>query len=118
MRGGYKSPSRWAEQLRCLLVPTRCGMLTYYSPEWDHYMRVAITMGMVRPHYYGGQEARDWLSENIVEVGPYQIWVGNYPHSYGHKGVDGRARPSFATMRLLKKEVTRIHREHMENLNA
>ena len=54
-------------------------MMTRYCPEWDHYMRVAITMGMVRPHYYGLQECRDWLSDASVEVGPYKIWVGNYP---------------------------------------
>jgi hypothetical protein len=115
---GYKPPSRWAERLRCLFPPTRWGMMTYYSPEWDHYMRMAITMGMVRPYYYGLQECRDWLSDASVEVGPYKIWVGNYPFAYGYESPEGRARPSFATMRLLKKEVRRIHREHEEKFNA
>jgi hypothetical protein len=90
-------------------------MLTYYCPEWDNYMRVAITMGMVRPHYYGPGEPAEWLSEHSVDVGPHNIWVGNYPYSYGHTEWAGRARPSFATMRLLKKEVKRLHRQHMEN---
>ena len=118
MSKGYKPPSRWAERLRCLFPPTRWGMMTYYSPEWDHYMRMAITMGMVRPYYYGLQECRDWLSDASVEVGPYKIWVGNYPFAYGYESPEGRARPSFATMRLLKKEVRRIHREHEEKFNA
>ena len=112
---GYTPPYRWAEQLRCLFPPSRWGMLTYYCPEWDNYMRVAITMGMVRLHYHGLEELPEWVSDHSVDVGPHNVWVGNYPFSYGHKGWDGRVRPSFATMRLLKKEVKRLRRQHEEN---
>jgi hypothetical protein len=78
-------------------------------------MRVAIVMGMVRLHYHGLEELPEWVSDHSVDVGPHNVWVGNYPFSYGHKGLDGRARPSFATMRLLKKEVKRLRRQHEEN---
>lgn len=117
---GYKPPPRWLEKLRGVMR-LQVGMLIEYDPEWDHWLRVAITLGMVKPSYYGGAVVDEykWLSEYTVQVGPYTVWVGNYPYAFGHKEGEGpKRRPSFATMKLLHDEVQRIRKELLEDYNA
>lgn len=116
MSKGYTPPSRWAETLRRILY-FHWHMQTTYCPEWDHYVRMALTLGMVS---FG-----DRVSEHVCSVGPHEVWVSNYPYAYGHSlwadrfhGLEPDLRPSYATMRLLHKEVARLRREKEENTNA
>lgn len=120
MIGSYEPPSRLRDTLSRLLVPTRWIMLEPYSPEWDHWLRVAILLGMVKPFYYS-QRSSSSPMDAVVQVGDRIVWVGNYHYSYGFEwgrpnGAEAipRGRPSFATMRLLKKEVKRLHRMEKE----
>ena len=105
---GYKPPTPFRE-----LASRAFGliiMLKPYDPDWDHYVRVAIALGMIRPYHYSEVADPKWLSNCSVHIGKVAAWVGNYPYSYGvHPDLD--VRPSYATIRLLKKHVDRVIRE-------
>jgi hypothetical protein len=102
MRSGYSAPPEWLENFKAFFHGT---MATTYCQVWDHYVRVAITLGMVKPYYHN--DSKTSLSEYYVHVGDYKVWVKNYPYAFGF--VDTvKDRPSFATMRLLRKEVKRV----------
>jgi hypothetical protein len=113
---GYKPPSRLWEWF------SRHGvlMLSKYDPEWDHFVRMAITLGMVKVGYYSPQPDPTWLSECHVKIGDYEVWVGNYPYVYGVPSSGNipdptleisRVRPSYATIKLLKKHVDQLIHE-------
>jgi hypothetical protein len=102
MGNGYSAPPVWLENFRGIF---RGPMQTTYCRVWDHYIRVAITLGMVKPCYHDGRKTI--LSEYYVYVGDYKVWIENYPYNFGHTNNDVD-RPSFATMRLLHKEVKRV----------
>ena len=106
MGRGYSAPPEWLEKFRAFF---RGSMSTTYCPAWDHYVRVAITMGMVKPYYHNNNKTRS-LSQYYVLLGDYKVWIKNYPYAFGC--VDTvKDRPSFATMKLLLKEVKRVHLE-------
>jgi hypothetical protein len=102
MGKGYRAPPEWLEKFREIFSDP---MQTTYCQVWDHYVRVAITLGMVEPCY--DDSSKTSLSDHYVYVGDYKVWVKNYPHCFGcvNKVED---RPSFATMKLLRKEVKRV----------
>jgi hypothetical protein len=114
---GYTPPTPFREWLNRLVTPSAWVMLAKYDPDWDHYVRVGIMLGMVEPVYFSENRDPKWMSEHEVKIGPYEIWVGNYPYHYGTKMTDlgsTERRPSIGTMRLLKIEQRRIQRESME----
>jgi hypothetical protein len=118
MGNGYSAPPVWLEKVREIF---RGHMQTTYCPVWDHYVRVAITLGMVK-HGYHNHDHKTSLPEYYVCVGDYRVWIKNYPDTFGFV-IDGsnrrKDRPSFATMRLLRKEVKRVLLEaQRENLNV
>jgi len=105
MGNRYSAPPVWLENFREIFNDP---MQTTYCPEWDHYIRVAITLGMVKPCYDDSKKMR--ASEYYVRIGDYKVWIKNYPYAFGC--VESvRDRPSFATMKLLLKEVKRVHLE-------
>lgn len=108
---GYTPPSRFRE-LASRFFGLRI-MLKTYDPKWDHYIRVAMTLGMIRPYYYGSKPKSRLLCDCMVLIGDYQVWVGNYPYSYGGNPETG-VRPSYATIKLLKKHVDRVIYEEQE----
>ena len=112
MGNGYSAPPVWLENFRGIF---RGHMSTTYCQVWDHYIRVAITLGMVKPFYHN--DSKTSLSEYYVLVGDYKVWIRNYPYKFGFvDNVNGR--PSFATMRLLHKEAKRVILEaQRENSN-
>ena len=112
MGKGYSAPPVWLEKFREIFRgPTQ----TTYCQVWDHYIRVAITLGMVKPYYHNDRKTS--LSEYYVYVGDYRVWIKNYPYMFGFLD-DVKDRPSFATMRLLRKEVKRVILEaQRENSN-
>jgi hypothetical protein len=101
----YSAPPEWLEKIRAAL---RGGGSIPYCPEWDHYVRVAITLGMVKPYYDDSKKMR--ASEYYVRIGDYKVWVKNYPYAFGCVEAV-KDRPSFATMKLLLKEVKRVQLE-------
>jgi len=84
-----------------------------YSPEWDHFLRMAIVLGMVRPVYYGDEPNPKCFSDFTVMVGDKCVWVGNYPYSYGVW--EGRM-PSYATIKLLRKVQIQLTKENEREL--
>lgn len=109
---GYTPPSQFREWV------SRCHrfMLTTYDPEWDHFVRVALSLGMVRAGYYSAEPDPQWVSECHVVLGDEQVWVGNYPYAYGMP-MGERKRPSYATIKLLKHHVDRVVREAKKGTN-
>lgn len=105
MGSGYRAPPEWLEKFKAIF---HGPMETTYCPVWDHYVRVAITLGMVKPHYHDSKKLS--LSESYVRIGDYKVCIKNYPYAFGC--VDTvKDRPSFATMKLLLKEVKRVYLE-------
>lgn len=107
----YTPPSPFREWLSRLPFPHAWVMNCTYSPEWDHYLRVAITLGMVRPYAtFAGRYSYD----HTVQIGPHDVWVGNYPYAYGINGYPDATprdrRPSFATIRLLKQTIEQMEK--------
>lgn len=84
-------------------------MLTTYDYEWDVYLRNAMRLGMIQ------LDATEFPVSKVVHVsqhvlkieGSGYLWVGNYPYNYasphGVAGWSDRARPSFRTIRAVKK---------------
>lgn len=125
MAKGYTSPSPFRDWLSQVLWPPRWGMLKEYDPEWDHFLRVALTLGMVKLDPFV-EDRPETASRFTVRVGDDVVWESNYPYSYGYReGTRDRrnhwthatGRPSFETMRLLRNEATRLRRELKEKLN-
>lgn len=111
MTTGYTPPTKFREWLSRLF---RLHVTLHdYSPAWDHYLRVAIELGMVKPTYYGGKEDPTLFSDCTVMVGDKKVWVGNYAYSYGIW--EGR-RPSYKTIKLLRKVHLRLIKENEERL--
>lgn len=111
MTTGYPSPTpfrEWLSRVFRLHVT-----LHEYSPAWDHYLRVAIELGMVKPSYHGGEDDPKWFSYCTVEVGDKTVWVGNYPYAYG---IYENRRPSYKTIKLLRKVQLRLIEENEERL--
>ena len=112
MGSGYSAPPVWLENFKAFF---HGHMSTTYCQVWDHYVRVAITLGMVKPCYHNDRKTS--LSEYYVYVGDYRVWIKNYPYMFGFVD-NGKDRPSFATMRLLRKEAKRVILEaQRENSN-
>jgi hypothetical protein len=119
MARGYTPPTPFREWLHRVLTPNAWTMMVRYDPEWDHYVRMGITLGMVGPVYFSGDPNPSWLSDGRVKIGPHDIWVGNYPYHYGSKMTamgSTERRPSIGTIRLLRKEQCRVMREVREGL--
>jgi hypothetical protein len=102
MKKGYAPPSYFREWLTTVFSPTMWGSMHEYNPEWDHYVRVAIQLGMVKPYYITPQD----VSYHRVMIGSTETWVGNYPYGYGSHPELGR--PSYKTIRMLRLVVTRV----------
>ena len=105
---GYAPPSRfreWASRLFGANI-----MLSVYSPEWDHFVRVALSLGMVKVCYHSREPDPEWVSNCTVMIGEHEVWVGNYPYQYGVP-FPRDVRPSYATIKLLKKHVDRVIHE-------
>lgn len=109
---GYTPPTPFREWLyRMTHFGGWTAMLHKYNPVTDHYIRMAITLGMVKEHCPFREAS---LAERLrhadyhIEVGPHVLWVANYPYSYGVRsdGLTGRA--SYETIRMLRKEHLRI----------
>lgn len=111
MSKGYTPPTPFRDWLsRIFRVHI---MLHRYSPEWDHYLRVAIELGMVKPCYHSDKDDPRWFSDCTVRVGDKTVWVGNYPYAYG---IWMDRRPSYATMKLLRKLQLRLTKENEERM--
>jgi hypothetical protein len=99
-------------------------MQTSYDWEWDRYVETALNLGMVRILHHGerfpnttlAQALRKDLLENYslytCMVGPHEVWIGNYPYSFGSPYEEGsvtanRMRPRMRVLRQLKKELDR-----------
>lgn len=111
MTKGYTPPSPFREWLS--RVFRMHVALHDYSPVWDHYLRVAIELGMVKPSYHSGEDDPKWFSDCTVEVGDKTVWVGNYPYAYG---IYQDRRPSYKTIKLLRKVQLRLIKENEERL--
>lgn len=103
MAKSYTPPTPFREWLSRIF--SAALMMHKYSPEWDHYLRVAIELGMVQPSYHSSNPNPKWFSDCTLMVGDKQVWVGNYPYAYG---VWMDRRPSYATMKLLRKVQIRL----------
>lgn len=111
MTTGYTPPTKFREWLSRLF---RLHITLHeYSPAWDHYLRVAIELGMVKPSYIGAEDDPRWFSDCQVMVGDKTVWVGNYPYAYG---IWEKRRPSYATIKLLRKVQLRLIKENEERL--
>lgn len=109
---GYTPPSKFRELLyRITHFGGWTAMLHDYNPRTDHYIRMAITLGMVKEcdniaGYSIAQRLR--RADYHIQVGPHELWVANYPYSYGVHANGLAGRPSYETIRLLRKEQLRI----------
>lgn len=111
MGKGYTPPTPFREWLSRVF---RLHIALHkYDPDWDHYLRMALVLNMVRPAYHSDEPNPKWFSDCTVMVGDKQVWVGNYPYAYGTW--DG-VRPSYATMKLLYKVQRRLVRENEKEL--
>lgn len=111
MANGYTPPTKfreWLSRLFHLHV-----VMHEYDPEWDHFLRMAIVLGMVKPSYFGVKPDPNWFSNHQVLVGDKSVWVGNYPHVYG---VWDNRRPSYATIKLLRKVHHQMIKENEKEL--
>lgn len=111
MGKSYTPPTPFREWLsRVFWLP---AVMHKYSPEWDHYLRVAIELGMVKPCYHSDEPNPNWFSDCTVMVGDKTVWVGNYPYAYG---IWRDRRPSYKTIKLLRKVQLRLMKENEREL--
>ena len=111
MTKGYTPPTPFREWLSRVF---RLHITLHdYSPEWDHYLRVAIELGMVKPIYIGADDNPKWFSDCRVMVGDMEVWVGNYAYAYG---IWEGCRPSYKTIKLLRKVQLRLIKENEKEL--
>lgn len=111
MANGYTPPTPFREWLSRVF---RLHITMHeYSPSWDHFLRMAIVLNMVRPAYHSDEPNPRWFSDCTVMVGDKQVWVGNYPYAYGTW--DG-VRPSYTTIKLLRKVHRRMIKENEKEL--
>ena len=111
MGDGYTPPTKFREWLSRLF--RHHVMLHEYCPDWDHYLRVAIELGMVKPAYFSVEDDPEWFSDSTVTVGDKVVWAGNYPYAYG---IYQDRRPSYETIKLLRKVQLRLIKENKERM--
>lgn len=102
----YTSPSRLREFLSRILFPSAWYMAYEYDPEWDHFIRMSMFLGMIaEPKTFTTFAGRKfvWLANY-----PYAFGCSNYPYAFGcsetrhYGGPYRRGRPSYATIKALK----------------
>ena len=84
-------------------------MLTKYDYEWDVYLQNAMRLGLVQ------LDTTKFPTSGVIHVSDHALklggmgylWVANYPYMYatphGVAGWPDRIRPSFRTIRAVKK---------------
>lgn len=112
----YKPPSRFMEWLSRVPSPSAWTMLRKYDPRHDMLVRNGLVLGMIRTHYsFDGKESYSNMCTYTVRMGEFSVWVENYPYGYGvvrnKRGEEFPGRPSWRTIKLLRKEVFRLWEE-------
>lgn len=67
------------------------------SKEWDAALNKALDSGQIKK-----------LSSHTVDVGPYTVWIENWPYGYGRprpNGVMVNAMPTVKTRKRLRKAI-------------
>jgi len=87
--------------------------LSKYNPEWDMQVRVALDLGLLKPYQFGSYDSGvpKYVSPFKVLINDREVWIGNYPYSYGVPHDDSAScisreeRPHARTLKRLQKEV-------------
>lgn len=93
--------SRIKTALENLWYSIRLGMMNYpYSKKWDKIVNELIDGNAEIKHSYLGYSA---------VIGTYNVWLSNYPYSYGrpynNMGIPDDIRPSRKTILKLKNYI-------------